>query len=314
MSNKNTTMNQAADTLRGWASDENLKALVLSQPALAHTAQNIARRYIAGERAEQALVLLQENTLRGHRGSVELLGESIRDRNTARRETRAFIELAGSLNQNSQRPTLSLDLSHLGLLIDTDFGYRNALLVAQAARDAGTYLMISAEGSARTELILSTWEKLATEFPETGLTLQARLHRTKDDLLRVSAKPGPIRIVKGAFGEPDSVAHPRNAPRMYETYGWAVEQLVRSGHRINIATHDAQLLAQLRDELGEELRGEHVEFEMLQGLGTELLDLLQREGFSTREYVVFGEQWWLYVLNRLAEHPERVIGALADLR
>jgi proline dehydrogenase len=65
--------------------------------------------------------------------------------------------------------------------------------------------------------------------------------------------------------------------------------------------------------LGDDLRGDHVEFEMLQGLGTELLDSLNQQGFATREYIVYGPEWWLYVLNRIAEHPERVLEAIVDI-
>jgi proline dehydrogenase len=125
--------------------------------------------------------------------------------------------------------------------------------------------------------------------------------------------PGPIRVVKGAFLEPESIAHVRDSAPMTQAYLTMARTLVQDGHRVNLATHDAALVQRLRDDLGEELRGEHVEFEMLQGLGPELLDSLHAEGYATREYIVYGPEWWLYVLNRIAEHPERAILALSDL-
>ncbi|WP_449374760.1 proline dehydrogenase family protein [Arthrobacter psychrolactophilus] len=145
------------------------------------------------------------------------------------------------------------------------------------------------------------------------MTIQARLHRSVDDLSRVMQRPGPIRLVKGAFLENSTTAFPRDSAELTDAYLTFAEQLVRSGHRVNLATHDADLMSSLKDRLGQDLKGAHVEFEMLQGLGTALLDSLAIEGYTTREYVLFGPEWWLYVLNRMAEHPERVITALADL-
>lgn len=303
----------AADTLRSWALDERLKHTVLADPALASIAQRVARRYTAGPQLHDALRLLATNHARGHQGSIECVGESVRDAAVAQRETETMIDVAARLSGAPGTATISFDLSHIGSLVSPELGLEHALRIAQAARDAGSYVMISAEGSARTDLVLELWEQISSDFPETGITLQARLRRTPADLDRVRSRPGPIRVVKGAFLESAAVAHPRNSAPMYQSYRAMVTELVRASHRVNIASHDRALVAQLQDELGDELRAEHVEFEMLQGLGTELLDGLRDEGIATREYVVFGPEWWLYVLNRIAEHPERAITALADI-
>ncbi|WP_427135235.1 proline dehydrogenase family protein [Pseudarthrobacter sp. S9] len=307
------TLARAADTLRAWAHDEGLKARVLANPTGAHLAARLAKRYIAGEDATAALDLLQVNTARGHRGSIELVGESVRQANIADEQTEEFIELARRIGAAPETATISFDLSHVGSVVSADLGLRNGLAIAQAARKAGTSIMISAEGSDRTDLVLSIYEQMANEFPETGITLQARLHRTPADLDRVIQRPGPIRVVKGAFLESESVAFSRDSGPMTAAYIEASVKLVRSGHRVNLATHDPQLVSRLQDELGDELREEHVEFEMLQDLGTELLDSLRRQGFATREYIVYGPEWWLYVINRIAEHPERVLEAIADI-
>lgn len=307
------TMARAADTLRAWALDEGLKARVLANPAGAHLAGRLAKRYIAGEDVASALDLLEANTTRGHLGSIELVGESVRQADVADEQTAEFIELARRIGASSATSTISFDLSHVGSVVSPELGLRNGLAVAEAARAAGTSIMISAEGSDRTDLVLSISEQIADAYPETGITLQARLHRTPADLDRLIGRPGPIRVVKGAFLEPEAVAYPRDSAPMTAAYIDLATKLVRSGHRVNLATHDAALVARLQDVLGDELRQPHVEFEMLQGLGTELLDSLQRDGFRTREYIVYGPEWWLYVLNRIAEHPERVLEAIAEL-
>jgi len=324
------TLQTASDTLRQWALDEDLKVRVMANPALSAAAGRIARRYTAGPDADRALEALDAAAHRGHRGSIECVGESVRDAEVADRETQVFVELAQRLGTRSVDPgqavdpeqtvdpgqalaTISFDLSHLGSLVSPELGFANASRVAQAARDAGTSVMISAEGSGRTDLVLDLWERLSRDFPETGVTLQARLHRTPDDLERVLNRPGPVRLVKGAFHEPASLAHARDSEPLNVAYHQLADRLIASGHRLNLATHDAALIGELRDRHGDALRQQHLEFEMLQGLGTELLDSLRSDGFVTREYVVYGPEWWLYVLNRIAEHPERALLALADL-
>lgn len=307
------TLRSASDTLRALALDERLKRRALEIPGVAQAARRAAARYIAGDAAADAIALLGANAERGHLGSVELVGESVRERDTAERETRTLIGLAEGLAAREVPATVCFDLSHVGSLISPRLGWENASRIAQAAREAGTSTLISAEGSDRTDLVLELWERLSLDFPETGITLQARLHRTPRDLVRVMRRPGPVRVVKGAFLEPEDVAFPRDSAGMLAAYRDAVALLARAGHPVRVATHDAALVDVLRTELGEDLRGEHVEFETLQGLGTELLDGLAEDGFVTREYVVYGPEWWLYVLNRIAEHPERAILALADL-
>lgn len=307
------TLSNASDTLRTWALDERMKATVMSNPVLASAAAKIAHRYTAGSELEDALRILTTNQSCGHLGSIECVGESVRDRAIAIRETDKLRTLISRLTTTSEIATISFDLSHIGSIISADLGLENALQIAQAARDAGTYIMISAEGSTRTDLVLDIWEKISVDFPETGITLQARLRRTPSDLEGVVTRSGPVRVVKGAFLEPEVVAYPRNSAAMYTAYKEITSRLVRAGHRVNIATHDARLVDDLRDELGADLREDHVGFETLQGLGTSLLDTLLKDGFTTREYIVYGPEWWLYVLNRIAEHPERALTALGDL-
>lgn len=103
-------------------------------------------------------------------------------------------------------------------------------------------------------------------------------------------RPGSIRLVKGAFLENSTTAFPRDSVELTDAYLTFAERLVRSGHRVNVATHDGDIVNSLNDRSGEDLKGAHVEFEMLQGLGTALLDSLAIEGYATREYVLFGPE------------------------
>lgn len=308
-----TFVEPAADTLRAWALDENLKRTVLANPALAAAATRVARRYTAGETADHAIDAVRAGVRRGHAGSIEYVGESIRDAATARHETDVFLALADAVLAAAVPTTISFDLSHVGSLVDRDLGLAHARELAAATAPLGSALMISAEGSDRTDLVLDLHEALATEFDHAGVTLQARLHRTPDDLRRVLRHPGPVRLVKGAFLEPEDVAYRRDSPELTAAYLDLAGEALAAGHPVVLATHDEALVGTLRERYGSDLTAPGVEFEMLLGLGTELLDRLAQEGLHTREYVIFGDDWWLYVLNRLAEDPARVVRALADL-
>lgn len=304
---------RTADVLRRWALDEGLKEQMLADPRIARAASRVSRRYIAGEGIDDALGAVRAAMLRGHAGSIEYVGESIRSAEVANAETRVFTRLAHAIGDAGLPSTVSFDLSHVGSVIDPALGLENARAIARATTSLGTGLMVSAEGSDRTDLVLDLYEQLAAEFPHVGITLQARLRRTPEDLERVLPLPGRVRLVKGAFLESEEVAHRRNSDAMYDAYLALAERLVTAGHPVSLATHDDDLVQRLIGHHGDALRRGTVEFEMLMGLGTRLLDRLHAEGYRTREYVLFGREWWLYVLNRIAEDPHRLLAAITDL-
>lgn len=306
-------LERAADTLRAWALDEDLKQRVMSSPALATMASRVARRYSAGDTAADAIEVAAAAVARGHSASIEYAGESVRSADLARSEAGVFLELGAALGKTGLPSTISFDLSHLGALVDRDLARHQVRQLARVTEPFGTGLMISAEGSDRTDLVLDLYDELAAEIPRIGITLQARLHRTPGDLERVLRHPGTVRLVKGAFLEPESVAYPRNSTELITAYLELASQLILSGHSLSLATHDETVVNALIAKHGEALKTGAIEFEMLLGLGTDLLDRLHHEGYRTREYVIFGGEWWLYVLNRIAEHPERALTALADL-
>ncbi|MDI9917220.1 proline dehydrogenase family protein [Rhodococcus sp. IEGM 1379] len=303
---------QAADVLRRLALDETLKAHTMADATSAALARRVADRYVAGETMDEAFDRLPAIFARGHKGSIEYTGESVRDSELANSETDVFVELAERIGTTSVDSTVSFDLSHIGLVVDPELCYRNVVRLAEATERAGTELMISAEGSDRTDLVLDMHARLAERFTHVGITVQARLHRTAQDITTLIGRPGRIRVVKGAFLEPDSIAYPRGSAELRDAYLKYVSQIVDTGHPVAIATHDRDIIEALCAEHDSALKADHVEFEMLLGLGTEQLDGLRAEGFATREYVIFGTQWWLYVLNRIAEEPERVYTALID--
>ena len=300
---------QAAQVLRALALDENLKHSVPADPVLGPLARKVARRYVAGENLLDAVVRVTDVLARGHRANAEYMGESCRDAPLADRETDVFVAMADQLPAGC---SISLDLSHIGLAISPDLAVANGTRIAEATAATGREMIISAEGSGRTDAVLAVHRRLSERFSHVGVTVQARLHRTPADLAGLLDLPGRVRLVKGAFLEPETIAYRRDDPALTDAYLAMAASLATSGHLCSFATHDWELIHRVEALLGEPSPEAPWEFETLIGLGPDRIAAMAGRGHPTREYVVFGTEWWLYVCNRLAEDPHRLFQALVD--
>jgi proline dehydrogenase len=303
-------MAQAADCLRALALNEQAKERFCRDPLLRPYMRRVAGRYVAGQTVADVVRHLHGVAARGHAGSAEYVGESCRDEATANSETAVFLDLVAALAHEGLQCSVSLDLSHIGSLVDPELGYRNGRRIATAAAGAGREVMISMEGADRAANIYATYQRLHAEagLHNVGITVPAKLHRSAQDLPRLMEYPGRIRLVKGAFLESPAIAWDRHSPELAAAYRRYARTLLGAGHACSLATHDAQLQEELAGSIVQ-----NAEFETLHGLGAEGLDALRRRGFQTREYAIFGEEYFLYVLNRIAEEPARLFQAVVDL-
>ncbi|UMR33077.1 proline dehydrogenase family protein [Massilia sp. MB5] len=309
-------VDQAAIALRTLALDEAAKERFCKDPLLQPFMQRVAKRYVAGQKVTDVLARVARINAAGHAASAEYMGESCRSEAFVMAETEVFMELTAAIGRQDLNCSISFDLSHLGSVIDEELGYRNARRIARAAANIGREVMISMEASERTSQIYAIYRRLHEEdgLDNVGITMPAKLHRSADDLPLLLRYPGRIRLVKGAMLEPESIAYARNSPELAEAYRRFGAQLLRSGHKCSIATHDRAIQQELSElALREDLNPRNYEFESLIGLGTEQIEGLRARGFPTREYAVFGEEHFLYVLNRISEEPVRVYQAVVDL-
>ncbi len=244
------------------------------------------------------------------------MGESVRDEAFAMAETEVFLQLVRAIGERNLNCSISFDLSHVGSLVDMELGYRNAHRIALAAAEINREVMISMEGADRADDIYAVYTRLHQEadLRNVGITVPAKRHRTAQDLPKLMRLPGRIRLVKGAFLEPESISHSRNSPGLADAYRRYARELLLSGHKCSIATHDRGIQHDISALIVEErIDPRWYEFESLIGLGTEQIAELRQRGFPTREYAVFGEEHFLYVLNRIAEEPIRLYQAVVDL-
>jgi proline dehydrogenase len=300
-----------AEALRKAALNEDSKAYILANPVLFQLFKKAADRYIGGETLEETIVKVK--ALNNLKASIEFMGESTRTEQESKAATEEFIRICQQIRLQQLNSTVSLDLSHIGLAISKDLCLNNLNAICQEASKSGIEVIISAEGTERTDAVIDTYQKALKKYDHLAITLQAYLYRTKDDFKEIIKETGRIRIVKGAFETASGLSMPRGEI-LDDVYMSYVDQLLAQNHKCSIATHDKkiQVNAQVLIEKYKPTK-ENYEFESLYGICNEQLMLLEAQGYQTKLYFVYGKEWYLYLCNRIAEYPMNIFQALSDM-
>ncbi len=303
---ENELLSAAATALKALAASADHRAAFARNPLLRETLWPAASRYIVAR--DRAGMLARMSTLAsyGYRLGVEYVGEEVHDADEvelAVQENEAMIEAAGPSVQ------LGFDLSSIGSMVSADLAHDNAARLLKAAAVKDMTLVLSMERSTFVGPILEVYGALAAEHDNIAITLQAHLHRSVADVGEVAARGGKVRLVKGVYREPPEVALPRG-PELDRRYVELLRTLLDRGVPVAVGTQAPELYA-LMAEAGLLARVE--EAEMLHGMRPWLLRRLRDQGIATRILAVYGENWWLHFLHRLAEQPHNVLIALADL-
>ncbi|MEM7049010.1 MAG: proline dehydrogenase family protein [Acidobacteriota bacterium] len=264
----------------------------------------VAARYVAGETLDSALDTIRELNADGARATLDLLGEEVTDRAKAESATDEYIRVLEAIASNGVDSNVSVKPTMLGLKIDEDFcGEQIERLVAAAAGHQN-FVRLDMEDRTCTDGTLRIYHQLRQRYSNVGVVLQAYMRRTLDDIAAVAGKGSNVRLCKGIYVEPRSVAW-----KGYETirlnFLAALEKLLRQGTYVGIATHDEYLACgavALLDKL--EVPRERYEFQMLLGVDGELRRILLEGGHPLRVYVPYGREWYAYSLRRLRENPE----------
>ncbi|MEB2300153.1 proline dehydrogenase family protein [Lysinibacillus xylanilyticus] len=269
-----------------------------------------AKRYVTGEDRENAIQIAREFIAKDYQISLEFIGENTTDLVECQKAKDEYLQLIESMGASSMKQTISFDLSHIGLSINAELAYKHLVELAQKANQYEITLMISMEESSKTSDILDIYKKIASQYSNVGITLQVHLYRTDEDIQQLIQYPGKIRLVKGAFQEPIDVALKRSEA-LNERYLHYVEQLINANHPISIATHDEVLIQEM--EQRQYFNRPNVEIEMLYGIQPDLIRQLKENGYRCKMYLTYGTDWYLYLYHRLAEYPENLFLAVADI-
>ncbi len=296
--------------------DRSIAGLVpVLPPALV---DRVARRYIAGQTLDEALTVaarLQDEE--GCDETLDVLGEHVRTKDDAREMAAAFELALDAIQARGLRCGVSVKLSSLGLGIDHRLCADNLNRVLSAAQKTARFCRIDMEDATTVDRTLDLVEAARDAGHRVGAVLQARLFRTPRDLERLIAGGIPVRLVKGIYLEPPSIAH-TGFGEIQKAFLLLMERAVRAGLDLAIATHDDRLLAEARRLLDE--RGSsaaHVEFQVLLGVRDDVRRGLRAEGRPVRVYVPYGRDWRAYSLRRLRENPHmatQITKAMMGLR
>jgi len=303
---------QAGSTaLKKIALDENAKEYILNNKPLYQILRKAADRYIGGETLEETVSKVIKGNNDGFKCSIEFMGESTRTEKEATQATEEFLRIAEEIHHEHLHSTISLDLSHIGLTISPELGLQNLSRLCEAAQN--TEVIISAEGVERTDVVIETYKKASRKYDNLAITMQAYLHRSKDDFQELMKENGRIRVVKGAFHTPEGHSLPRGK-ELDETYLNYVDQLLAAKHKCSIATHHQEIQEQTKKLVDHyKPSKDNYEFESLYGIQTQQLEQLKDEGYMTKLYFVYGHEWYLYLCNRIAEYPLNLFRALEDI-
>ncbi len=279
-------------------------------------ARKFASRFVAGETIESAVAAARDLTGRGITASLDLLGESV----TAEAEAAAARDqYLAMLDQMAAAPgvevNVSVKLTQMGLDIGEELCAANVALILDKARQVNGFVRLDMEGSDYTQRTLDFFEQRLFEpfGRHCGVVIQAMLRRSDADVARLIAMRARVRLCKGAYLEPATVAFPDKAD-VDKSYLRLMEQLLAGGNYPGIATHDEAIIRHARAFVQRErIPADRFEFQMLYGVRRDLQHGLVRGGHRMRVYVPFGTQWYPYLMRRLAERPANIAFILGNV-
>lgn len=289
------------------------------QPKLQHLAMRMelsrrtARRFVAGETIQEAVEAISRLNDQGFSATIDYLGENVSSENDALRATNEYLQALDEIQKKSADSNVSLKLTQFGLSIHEEMTSANVERVVLRARDYNNFVRIDMEGSPYTDSTLRIFRWLRQKYENVGIVVQAYLYRTEKDIEDLLQLKSRIRLCKGAYKEPPTIAFKKKIDTD-RNYIQLMKILLKSGIYHGIATHDpAMIQATKKFAKTERIANEQFEFQMLYGIRRDLQRQLIREGYKLRVYVPYGEEWYSYLMRRMAERPANLFFVVRNL-
>ena len=278
-------------------------------------ARKFASRFVAGETIDQAVASAGELSQRGITASLDLLGESVTVEAEAVAARDQYLQMLDRLAQAGREVNVSVKLTQMGIDIDENLCQANMTRILDKARSLRGFVRLDMESSEYTQKTLDFFtQRLFENYRENcGVVIQSALRRSEadiSDLIRLKAR---VRLCKGAYLEPPTVAFP-DKKDVDRSYVRLMERLLREGNYPGIATHDEKIIQHARQfAQREQIGSERYEFQMLYGVRRDLQGRLKQAGYNMRVYIPFGTQWYPYLMRQLAERPANIAFILGNL-
>lgn len=275
--------------------------------------RRLSSRYIAGETLPEAIDVVEANASRGFGGVLDILGEGIENESAARAALSAYKQAATELGAAGLDCYVSVKPTHFGLCISPELALDLYAELAEHCRGLGQTMRVEMEDHPTTDATLDLFHSLREQFDHVGIVLQSRLLRTPDDIQALGSEVMDVRMVKGIYLEPESVAHCERG-LIQDAYVECARELWAGGHRVALATHDGPLAERcLAVAVELEVTPDRMEFEVLLGVQEALWNTWRQAGHGVRVYVPYGPEWRSYSERRLRKNPEILGHVLRNL-
>jgi len=278
----------------------------------------VAQRFVAGDTLEEAVKAVDDLESIGVHGILDLLGEMVTSEAQANGFAENILAIFDALERKGYPIYVSLKLSQIGQDITLgngeNLGMVNARRILTRAKELGGFVRLDMENHPRVDGTLEQFRVLHGEFGDTvGTVLQSYLYRTEMDLFELSDLKPNLRIVKGAYLEPASVAF-QNKADVDAQYRKLVFRMLERGQYVCVATHDASIIEEVKAFVEKHgLSRDRFEFQMLYGIRRDLQQSLARAGYTVRAYIPYGRDWYAYFSRRIAERPANVLFVLRGM-
>jgi proline dehydrogenase len=272
--------------------------------------QKLSKRFVAGMTVEDLIIATVAMNRLGVRVTVDNLGENVTNREEALHSKALYHQLLDEIDRRKLDANVSLKLTHMGLDVDESLARSTVEELLEHAIAIGSFIRVDMEGSHYTQKTLDLVRELhrrPNAAGHIGTVLQSYFYRTEEDARVLCTEGIRIRLCKGAYKEPASIAYP-NKQDVDANYIKVAKQILKSGVFHGLATHDERIIDAIKSwAMQEGVSKDAFEFQMLHGVRRDLQESLAREGWGVRCYIPFGTEWYPYFMRRLAERPANVI-------
>lgn len=277
-------------------------------------ARKLVERFIAGETLEDAMAVGKRLAQDGITTTMDQLGENVNSVEAASAAVVGYVDTLKQLRANDLAPNISVKLTMLGMDLGDEVAKENMVRILVAAREVDGFVRIDMEGSDYTERTMRMFTELHDTYGDhVGIVLQTYLHRTAQDVIDMIERGARVRLVKGAYAEPETVAI-QSKKEADENFRMLMRHLLDKGNYPAIATHDPKMIEDAIDYARRNtIPPDRYEFQMLYGVRTQEQHRLKKAGYNMRVYVPFGTEWYAYYTRRIAEKPTNALFVLRQL-
>jgi len=267
----------------------------------------LAKRFIAGETREEALKEVRRLNELGMRATLDILGENVTSQGMAKELADSYIDLVKAIDKEKVSANVSVKLTQMGLDVSDDFCFENVSRIIETAKACSMFVRIDMEGSNYTERTLRLVHRWAEKYDNVGTVIQAMLIRSEADIKELLRRKIRVRLCKGAYKEPPTVAFPRKDD-VNSNYIKLSKMLLDSGIFHSLATHDNAMISAAKNYAVQKgIPKGNFEFQMLYGINRSGQLELAKDGYGMLVYVPFGTHWFPYYYRRLRERKENIL-------